>query len=82
MENEVRVTVIATDFQEGWQNPRAAAPGGRTPRRPSVPTPDRSGARSPDSSGGFSSQGGFGSPSSNPPKKPSIYDVPGFFKKQ
>ena len=90
MENEVRVTVIATDFQEGWQNPRAAAStlsqdprGGNSGRGG---TPGRgSGMGGPIGSGGMTGRSGdtsgYGATQSQP-KKPSIYDVPGFFKKQ
>ena len=89
MENEVRVTVIATDFQEGWQNPRAATPSLSNDTRGGMGRPASGGSNRGHSTGmgsggmgGRPSGGSYGSSAPQAPKKPSIYDVPGFFKKQ
>lgn len=82
MGDEVRVTVIATDFQEGWQ-PASAVPsskstgtkpqgGSNGPRGGTTPRP---GSGSPIGGGGF-----FGGSGTTTPKGTSGGRMPSFFK--
>ena len=77
MGDEVRVTVIATDFQEGWQ-PNSAVPSSNqpTPTRPS-PQPPRGGGAKP--TGGLRGPGLFGAPTTRNRKVGN--SIPPFFGK-
>jgi hypothetical protein len=75
MEDDVRVTVIATDFQDGWQGQNPAT----TTRTTQTTTTTKDG-KIP---GFFGNTTNTTPAPSTPSKKtsPSGYDIPSFFKK-
>ena len=78
MEDDVRVTVIATDFQDGWQGQNSVNPVRATQTPPNTNVKD---GRIPGFFGNTSNT--TSTPSTTPNKKPSSsgYEIPSFFKK-
>ena len=76
MGDEVRVTVIATDFQEGWQ-PNSAVPSSNQPTGRPSPQPPRGGGAKP--TGGLRGSGLFGGAPT--PKPQGGSSIPPFFGK-
>lgn len=78
MEDDVRVTVIATDFQDGWQGQNPATTTRTTQTTTTTTTKD---GKIPGFFGNTTNT--TPSPSTTPSKKtsPSGYDIPSFFKK-